>query len=127
MEETMEKQSTHFLRLTGRILGATVIISLIVLLIGYFLGWNDPVKFSNAFFWAGAILIVLGVLSVTGGFEQRGNFAITYAQSAGDANMAERNQRMAVDITQRYGSMVFMSITGLLLIGVAVAIGQFLI
>ena len=122
----MEKQSNHFLRLAGKILGTTAIISLVVLLLGYFLGWNDPVKFSNAFFWAGAVPIVIGVLSVTGGFEQRGNFGITYAQSAGDANIAERNQRMAADITQRYGSMIFLLVTGLLLIGVAVAIGRFL-
>ena len=95
----MEKASSHFLRLAGKILGTAVGISLIVVLIGYFLGWDNPVKYSNAFFWAGAILVVMGVLSVTGGFEQRANFGVTYAESAGDANIAERNQRMAVDIT----------------------------
>ena len=78
---------------------------------------------------AGMFVVVIGVLSVTGGFEQRGNFGMTYAESAGNANIAERNQRMAADITQRqrYGTMIFLVITGLLLIGVAVAIGQFLV
>lgn len=123
----MEKASSHFLRLAGRILATAAGISLLVLLTGYFLKWNDPVKYSNTFFWAGAILVIIGVFSVTGGFEQRANFGMTYAQTAGDANLAERNQRMAADITQRYGSMIFLVVTGLLLIGMAVAIGQFLV
>ena len=123
----MEKASAHFLRLAGKILGTVVGISLILLLLGYFLQWDNPVKYSNAFFWAGAILIIIGVFSVTGGFQQRGNFGMTYAQSAGNANIAERNQYMAADITQRYGSMIFLVVAGLLLIGVAVLIGQFLV
>lgn len=120
----MEKQSVQFLRLLGKILGVTAIISLAVLLMGYFLQWNEPVKFSNAFFWVGGFVIVLGVLSVGGGFAQRANFAITYAESAGDANIAERNQRTAADITQRYGSMILMMATGILLIAISVTIGQ---
>lgn len=123
----MEKQSTFFLRLAGRVLGTVLGISLIVVLIGYFLQWNDPVKFSNAFFWAGAIVVVIGLFSVTGGMEQRGNFAITYTETAGDANIAERTQRMAADITQRYGSMIFLVVTGLLLIGIAVMVGNLFI
>jgi hypothetical protein len=123
----VEKASTHFLRLAGKILATAAAIALVVLLMGYFMHWDNPVKYSNAFFWAGMILVVIGVLSVTGGFEQRGNFGMTYAESAGNANLAERNQRMAADITQRYGTMIFLVITGLLLIGVAVAIGQFLV
>jgi|GEM_PF-725008 len=120
----MERQSVQFLRLFGKILGATAILSLIILLTGYFLKWNTPIQYSNAFFWAGAIVIVLGVLSVGGGFAQRANFAITYAESAGDANIAERNQRMAADIAQRYGSMLSMLLTGILLIVVSMVIGE---
>ncbi len=122
----MEKTSVHFLRLAGRILAADVGISLVVLLIGYFLHWTEPVTYSNAFFWAGAILIVLGVFTVAGGFQQRASFGIIYAETAGPAGVSERNQRMAADVMQRYGSMIFLIVTGLLLIGVAVGIGNFL-
>lgn len=123
----MERSSVQMLRLGGKIVGTTAGISLLVLLTGYFLKWNEPVRFSNAFFWAGAIFIVLGVLSVSGGFSQRANFQMTYAESAGNANIAERNQRTAADITQRYGSMILMTITGILLIVVSVVIGQLFI
>jgi hypothetical protein len=123
----MEKQSTLFLRLLGRISVAVGAISLVVLVIGNFYEWSDPVKFSNAFFTVGAILIVLGLFCVAGGFMQRANFNITYSESAGQANLAERGQRIAVDINQRYGSMIFLLVSGLLLIGIAIAIGNFMI
>ncbi len=122
----MENSSRHTLRLAGKVLGATTVISLVVLLVGAFLHWNDPVKFSNGFFIAGAILVVLGVFSVTGGFTQRSNFGIVYSESAGQANLAERNQRMAAEITQRYGTFIFLLTTGLLLIGISVVVDKFL-
>jgi hypothetical protein len=123
----MEKHEHHFLRLAGKIAGTTLLIALAVLLLGYFLSWSQPVQYSNGFFTAGAILVVLGSYSVAGGFAQRANFGMTYAESAGQANLAERNQRTAADITQRYGSMIFLGTTGLLLILIAVGIGRFYI
>ena len=72
-------------------------------------------------------MIVLGVYSVAGGFAQQADFGMTYAESTGQANIAERNQRTAADITQRYAAMLFLGITGLLLILIAVGIGRFYI
>ncbi len=123
----MEKNEHHFLKLAGRILGTTILIALAVLLLGYFLGWNQPAQYSNGFFVAGAILVVIGVYTVFGGFAQRANFGMTYAESAGQAGIAERNQRTAGDIVQRYGTMIFLVVTGLLLILIAVGIGTFLV
>jgi hypothetical protein len=123
----MEKHDHHFLKLAGKIVGTTVLIALAVLLLGYFLSWDQPVQYSNGFFVAGAILVVLGFYSVAGGFAQRANFGMTYAESAGQADLAERNQRTAADITQRYATMIFLGITGLLLIIIATGIGHFLI
>ncbi len=121
----MEKNEYHFLRLAGKIVGTTLLIALAVLLLGYLLSWSQPVQYSNGFFTAGAILVVLGFYSVAGGFAQRANFGMTYAESAGQANLAERNQRAAADITQRYGTMIFLGTTGFLLILIAVGIGRF--
>jgi hypothetical protein len=123
----MEKNEHHFLKLTVKIVGTTVLITLAVLLLGYFLSWNQPIQYSNGLFIAGAIMVVLGVYTVVGGFEQRASFGITYAESAGQAGIAERNQRTAEDITQRYGTMIFLGATGLLLILIAVGIGRFFI
>jgi hypothetical protein len=118
----MEKKFLPVLRLFGTISGVTLLVSLIVLGVGLVFQWNTPVQFSNGFFAAGAIVIILGTFSVTGGFQQRASFPITYAETAGHASIAERGQRMLADINQRYGAMVLMIGTGLVLIGIAIAI-----
>jgi hypothetical protein len=123
----MEKHEHHFLRLAGKILLTTVLVSLAIFLAGYLLHWNQPAQYSNGFFIAGAIVIVLGVFSIAGGIAQRTNFEILYAETAGQAGIAERNQRTVSEITQRYGNMVFLMVTGLLLILIAVLIGQLFI
>jgi len=123
----MESSSQPILRLAIRILKATAVISLVVVVAGLILRWNEPPKFSNGFFAAGAILIIASLLTVTGGFTQRSNFGVMYAETAGQANSAERGQRMAAEITQRYGTFIFLVVTGLVLIGISIAIGEFLL
>lgn len=118
----MEKKSSPILRLVGIASGLTLLISLVVLIIGFVFQWNSSVQFSNAFFAAGVIAILIGTLSVTGGFGQRGNFGMTYAESAGQASLPERTQRMMADINQRYGVLIMMFCTGILLIAISVAI-----
>jgi hypothetical protein len=120
----MEKKSSHILRPVGIALGLALLISLVILMVGFVLKWNTSVQFSNAFFVAGAIAIVIGTFSVTGGFEQRANFGMTYAESAGQASISERTQRMMADINQRYGVLILMIGTGILLIAISVAISR---
>jgi hypothetical protein len=122
----MEKSSKPVRRLAGKILGATALISLVVLVIGYVLQWSDPFRFSNGFFAAGAILIVVGILSVGSGLTQRADFDMLYAESAGQMSSSERTERMMADITQRYSSFIFPLVTGLLLISISAAVGSFL-
>lgn len=123
----MESKSAHFLRLAGIVLGLTLIVSILVLSIGFINNWHDPVAFSNGFFIAGGILITLGALSVAGGFLQRADFKMTYSESAGQANLAERSQRIVTDVLQRYGTMTLLLGAGTLLIVIAVLIGKLLL
>lgn len=120
----MEKQISPILRLTGTMLGLTLLISLIVVAIGLVFQWNTPAQFSNGFFIAGAIVVVLGTFSITGGFQQRASFSLTYAETASQAPISERGKRMMSDINQRYGAMILMIGTGLLLIAISVTIPQ---
>ncbi len=96
----MKKKVRRLLKMVGRILGTTLIISFLILLVGFVYYWNSPGNFSNAFFIAGAIFIILGVASVTSSFLQR----------------------LTAEIAQRYRLLIFLTITGLLLIGIAVLI-----
>lgn len=118
----MNQKTSHVLRLLGAMFGIALVVSLIVIVIGWIFQWSQPVQFSNAFFAAGAIVIVFGTLSVAGGFEQRANFPIAYAESAGHASISERTQRMMSEINQRYGSFLLMVGSGLILIGISIAI-----
>jgi uncharacterized membrane protein len=120
----MQKQTSHLLRLVVVILGLTFLASLVVLVIGMVFQWSTPVQFSNGFFGAGLIVIVLGTFSVTGGLHQRSNPSLAYAETASHASIAERGQRMMADINQRYSSMVLMIGTGLLLVGIGILIPQ---
>jgi hypothetical protein len=122
----MAQKSSFFLRLAGIILGLTLLASLIVIVIGLICRWSQPVQFSNGFFIAGVIAILLGTLSVAGGFEQRASFAITYTETAGQASIPERTQRIMADINQRYGILILLAAAGILLIGISVAIGMLL-
>jgi hypothetical protein len=121
----MEKKNTHILRLVRIVLGLTTLVSLIVLVFGLVSQWNTPVQFSNGFFIAGVLVIVLGLVSVAGGYDQRAEFNILYAQTMGESSLAERTQRMMAEIDQRYGTMIILVGVGILLIGVSVVIGQF--
>lgn len=120
----MESKISYVLRLLGIIFGSTVLVALIVLIVGIALQWNTAVQFSNGFFIAGAIVILLGTLSVAGGFQQRASFPIVYAETASDASLAERGQRMIADISQRYRVVVLMIGMGILLIGISMAIPE---
>jgi hypothetical protein len=111
------------LRLLATTLILTFIIGAIVACIGWLLRWHSTTQFSNAMFWPGAILIVLGLLSVTGGYGMRSNFGVLYSQSAGDMNLRERTQRWVSDMTQGYSTFILLCLTGAFLIGLAVLIG----
>jgi len=78
----MDRTNRHLLRLVGVIFGLTLLVSLIVVTIGLVYQWKTPVQYSNGFFAAGAIAMVLGTFSIAGGFQQRASFPLTYAETA---------------------------------------------
>jgi hypothetical protein len=84
------------------------------------------VQFSNGFFIAGVIIILIGTLSVVGGLEQRGDFPITYAESAGPASISERAQRMMADINQRYSTLTLLVFVRVLLFAISIAVNTLL-
>jgi uncharacterized membrane-anchored protein len=98
------------------------VIGLVTAGIGRLLHWNSTTQFSNAFFGAGAGLIVIGVLSVMGGFGMRSDFKTLYSQSAGDMNTLERSKRWIADMTQGYNLFLFLFLPGVFLIGLAVLV-----
>jgi putative Mn2+ efflux pump MntP len=112
----------NILRLLGKTFIAACVISVITLIIGWTLKWNSNTQYSNGFFIAGTLLIVLGLLSVIGGFSLRADRFVVYSQSAGDMNTFERSKRWITDMVQSYNAFSILLLTGLYLIAFAILI-----
>ena len=99
-----------------QLLGRTFLISLgigsVVLVIGWLSKWASATQFSDGFFWAGAILITIGSMSVVGGSRMRADGSILYSQSAGDMNTFERSKIWVSDTMQGYGAFTFLLLIG---------------
>jgi hypothetical protein len=113
------KSSTNFvLRMLGAGILAALCIGAGVTLYGWLRGWQTATQFSNGMFVSGAAVIILGVLTIVGGFTSRGNFAIMYSQSAGDASA----KQMMVELLRGYNALIFSAITGITLVGLSILI-----
>ena len=100
------------------------IVSILLVVMGLLLKWKSTIQFSNAFFWAGAILVIFGVLSIFGGYGMRSNFGVIYSQSAGDMNILERTKQWIADTEQSYSIYILLLFSGIILMLLSVLIGE---
>ncbi len=110
------------LRMFGGGLLIALLIATGVALYGWLRGWQTATEYSNGMFISGSIVIILGVLAVAGGFTSRGNFGITYSQSAGDASIPDRTRQMIVDLLRGYNALAVSAVSGSALIGLSILI-----
>lgn len=114
-----------WLKLLLKILFVDLIIALFVV------GWLwiakdfSMVSLSNRFFVGGMIAILLSLASGLGNFGNRSDWQQMLAQSVGQANLSERNNRMLADIAQVYALAFVMIPAGAIAILIAVILGQF--
>ncbi len=106
--------------------GLALLVSLLLALIGFLSGWRSALQFSNGFFVTGAVVIILGLLAVWGGFTARGDFAITYAQSVSDMSQAERVRLWMLDSLRGYGALFVATLCGALLILLSILVHRLL-
>jgi hypothetical protein len=106
-----------------RILISAILLSLIcgivVSIIGLVLGWKTYTQFSDGFFWAGAIVISIGLVNLLGMFSQRTVSGLQYSQSAVHLDAAERYKIWETDILHGYKLLAFLGTSGLLLFGLS--------
>jgi hypothetical protein len=124
MEAGMDKLH-GWLDLLIKILIVDVLIALGVVAWSWFAGDFSVVSISNPFFIGGAIAIALSIASSVGNREHRSDWRQLLSQSAGQANLHERNSRMISDIVQIYAFAMVMIPAGLIAILASVLIGQF--
>ncbi len=105
-----------------RILIGAILLSLIsgivVAIIGSMLGWKTSIQFSDGFFWAGVILIAIGVISYQG-YSRR-----TSEGPAVSLDPADRANLWAADTFRGKNLLAFFGISGLLLFGGAFLVGR---
>ena len=94
--------------LIGAIL-LSLIAGLVVLIIGLMLGWKTSTQFSDGFFWAGAIMILIGFVSFRGYSLHATNWPPIYLDPA------DRAKLWAADTFHGQILMAVFGISGLLL------------
>lgn len=113
-----------WLNLLVKILFVDLIIALLVAGWSWIAKDSSMVSLSNRFFIGGVIAVLISLASGMGNFENRSDWRQIFAQSAGQANLTERNQRMIADIVQVYALAFVMIPAGLIAILIAVFLGQ---
>lgn len=97
----------------------------IVWIIGLASGW-ETVDYSNGMFIAGALAIVVAILSSFDGWGHRAGSKQMDGQAAGEMSLAGRARLWVQDLTRGYNAVLLMSIVGILLIGLSVLVGSFM-
>lgn len=113
-----------WLNLILKILLVDLFIALIVLGWSWYAGDFGAVAVSDRFFAGGAVAILISLASGAGNWGHRSDWRQTMAQSAGQANLGERNARMLADIVQVYALAFVLIPAGLIAILIAVLVGQ---
>ena len=83
------------------------------------------ISLSKRFFAGGAMAILISLASGMGNWENRSDWRQMLAQSAGQANLGERNHQMMADIVQVYALAFVLIPAGLIAILIAALLGQF--
>ncbi len=118
----MGKKILRFLLI---VIPITLIASIIVLISGLILKWETPAQFSDGFFIAGGILIVIGLTNLMGAHKLEGTAGFPYAR-VDQFDRDEGFKLWTADLARGYNLFAFLGASGVLLFGlteVAILIG----
>jgi hypothetical protein len=87
----------------------TLISGIVVLVIGYMLRWKNPPQFSDGFFWAGFIMITIGLISYQGYSKPTKPWPLSHLTAD------ERSNLWVADIFRGRIIMIVFGFSGLLL------------
>jgi hypothetical protein len=81
---------TAMIKMGGEAVLLTIFAGIVIGIIGYLNKWDTSLKYSNAFFIAGCLLIIAGMSSRLGAGQERNYFQGPYAESFRDMSASER-------------------------------------
>lgn len=106
---------TTLLKLCGEAILIALVVAILIALIGNWKDWDTSLKYSNAFFIAGCLLIIAGGSSKMAASSEWFSFQRAYADSFRDMSPSER-ANYVVDVSSS-GRLVFLGLlSGILLI-----------
>ncbi len=91
----------------------------VITIAGLVLGWKTYAQFSDGYFWVGAVMISIGLVSVLGAQDARTVSGLEYSVSAVHLDSAERFKIWASDMLRSYHVMAFLGTAGVLLLALA--------
>ena len=103
------------LKICAKSIFLTTIIGVVIGIIGYINEWNSSIKYSNAFFLAGLLVIIAGTSSRMGAGEDWGSFQMISAESFRDMSSGER-ANFIIEASSSASLVILGVLTGILLI-----------
>ncbi len=111
-------------KLVGKVVFGYLLIAVVVFVWSWLTRDFLYVSLSNRFFIGGVISTLLGMGAGFGNWGNRADWRQLYAQSAGQAGLTERNNRMLTDIARTYEFLIITTVVGVASILTAVLFGQ---
>ena len=102
----------------------TLFVAIVIGIIGYRNQWDTSLKYSNAFFIAGCLVIIAGTFSRFGAGQEWSNFRGLYAESFRDMSPGERANYI-VEASSSARLVILGLSSGILLILIAVLVTEF--
>jgi len=107
------------LRILIRAILFSLISGTVVAITGLILGWETSTQFSDGFFWAGTIIISIGLVNLLGMYNHRTVSGLENSQSAVHLDASKRFKIWQADILHGYNRLAILEISGLLLLGLS--------
>jgi uncharacterized membrane protein len=99
-----------------KFLGIVILIDLIliglVLLMGWWAGWQTEEEFKSAIQIAGILVVGIGFMGIKGNWDVTRSFEYQYSMSTTQKSSWERTQQNLTDFAQSYTFMIIMFLAG---------------
>jgi hypothetical protein len=109
------------IKMCGEAILFTIIAGIVIGVIGYMKKWDTSLAYSNAFFIAGALMIVAGGFSRLGAGQEWNTFQLLHAESFRGMSSSER-AKVIINASSPTRMVILGFLSGLLLILISVFI-----
>jgi hypothetical protein len=107
--------SMTVIKMCGEAILITILVGIVIAIIGNLNGWETSVKYSNAFFIAGCLVIIAGASSRMGAGQDWGSFQMLSGENFRDMSPGER-ANFIVEASSSFRLVILGLLSGVLLI-----------